>query len=162
MKRARFSEEQIIAVLKEAEGGPKVAELCRRHGISDATFLHLAEQVRRAGDLGNAPAAPARGGESTVEVDRRGPGARHSSAEGRTGKKRLRPAVKRQMVAEVMSGHGLSQRRACGLIGITRRGFRRAPGEDRNHLRAALRRPAPVLPLPKRCVRWPSSSDALQ
>jgi putative transposase len=38
MKRARFSEEQIIAVLKEGEAGAKVTELCRRHGISDATF----------------------------------------------------------------------------------------------------------------------------
>ena len=38
MKRARFSQEQIIAVLKEAEAGAKVTELCRRHGISDATF----------------------------------------------------------------------------------------------------------------------------
>ena len=38
MKRARFSEEQIIGVLKEAEAGAKVSELCRRHGISEATF----------------------------------------------------------------------------------------------------------------------------
>jgi putative transposase len=38
MKRARFSEEQIISILKEAEAGGKVTELCRRHGISDATF----------------------------------------------------------------------------------------------------------------------------
>src|SRR5579863_1187908 len=38
MKRARFSEEQIIGVLKEAEAGAKVSELCWRHGISDATF----------------------------------------------------------------------------------------------------------------------------
>jgi putative transposase len=38
MKRARFSEEQIIEVLKEAATGAKVSELCRRHGISDATF----------------------------------------------------------------------------------------------------------------------------
>src|SRR5215469_12819167 len=38
------------------------------------------------------------------------------------------------MVTEVMTTHRLSQRRACGLIGITRRGFRRTPGEDRNHL----------------------------
>ena len=38
MKRARFSEEQIISNLKEAEAGAKVTELCRRHGISDATF----------------------------------------------------------------------------------------------------------------------------
>src|SRR5450631_1630793 len=38
MKRARFSEEQLITILKEAEGGAKVSELCRRHGISDAAF----------------------------------------------------------------------------------------------------------------------------
>jgi putative transposase len=38
MKQGRFSEEQIIAVLKEAEAGTKVAEVCRKHGISDATF----------------------------------------------------------------------------------------------------------------------------
>jgi putative transposase len=38
MKGSRFSEGQIIGVLKEAEAGAKVSELCRRHGISDATF----------------------------------------------------------------------------------------------------------------------------
>jgi putative transposase len=38
MKRGRFNEEQIIGVLKEAEAGAKVSELCRRHGIPDATF----------------------------------------------------------------------------------------------------------------------------
>ena len=40
MKKKRFSEEQIIAVLKEAEAGAKVADLCRKHGISDATFYN--------------------------------------------------------------------------------------------------------------------------
>ena len=38
MKKARFSEEQIINILKEGAAGGKVSELCRRHGISDATF----------------------------------------------------------------------------------------------------------------------------
>ena len=38
MKRARLSEGQIIGILKEADAGAKVGELCRRHGISDATF----------------------------------------------------------------------------------------------------------------------------
>jgi putative transposase len=48
--------------------------------------------------------------------------------------------VKRKMVAEVMSVHHLSQRRACGLIGITRRSLRREPAEDRNQeLRQRLR-----------------------
>ena len=38
MKRSRFSEEKIIGVLKEHESGAKVDELCRRHGVSSATF----------------------------------------------------------------------------------------------------------------------------
>ena len=38
MKKSRFGEEQIIAVLKEQEAGMPTAEVCRRHGISSATF----------------------------------------------------------------------------------------------------------------------------
>lgn len=38
MKRSRFSEEQIIAILKEQEAGVPVLELCRKHGVSDASI----------------------------------------------------------------------------------------------------------------------------
>ena len=40
MKRTRFSEQQIISVLKEAESGVKVADLCRHHGVSQSTFFN--------------------------------------------------------------------------------------------------------------------------
>src|SRR6478672_3201463 len=38
MKRSRFSDEQIIGILKENQAGLSALELCRKHGISDATF----------------------------------------------------------------------------------------------------------------------------
>jgi putative transposase len=38
MKRTRFTEEQIIALLREQEAGAKTADVCRKHGVSQATF----------------------------------------------------------------------------------------------------------------------------
>ena len=38
MKRSKFSEEQIVGILREQEAGGKTADVCRRHGVSSATF----------------------------------------------------------------------------------------------------------------------------
>ena len=58
MRPSRFAEEQIIGMLKEQEAGAKTADVCRKHGISSATFYrggsvtlrrptHLGEEGRR-------------------------------------------------------------------------------------------------------------------
>ena len=38
MKKTQFTEEQILGILKQVEGGRKIADVCREHGISDATY----------------------------------------------------------------------------------------------------------------------------
>ena len=40
MKRSRFAETQIISILKEADAGAKVKDVCRRYGLSDATYYN--------------------------------------------------------------------------------------------------------------------------
>jgi putative transposase len=41
MRKSRFSDEQIIAMIREHESGVKTADICRKYGLSDATFYKL-------------------------------------------------------------------------------------------------------------------------
>jgi transposase-like protein len=65
MKRSRFSEEQIIAILREHEAGVKTDEVCRKHGISSATFYKWKAKYWGHGYLGR-PASEGAAGQARV------------------------------------------------------------------------------------------------
>ena len=76
MKRSRFSEEQIIATLKEQETGQQTAHVCRKHGISSPTNYKKVEVLRAKG-VRCSPSAGALAGERTAQESAGGSNARH-------------------------------------------------------------------------------------
>lgn len=72
MRKARFSETQIVEILKHAESGVPVADLLRKHGISKAHVLQVPKVRWRVGLRRQAPPG-VRGGERKVEANLRRP-----------------------------------------------------------------------------------------
>jgi putative transposase len=124
MKRSRFSDEQIIGILKAQEAGALTADVCRRHGISEATFYKCKAKF---------------GGLEVTEAKR----LRTLEEEYAKLKKLLDEAMldiavlkdisskngdaRRDAVAHARGCYGLSYRGACHLIGIARRVARYQP-----------------------------------
>lgn len=73
MKRSKFSEAQIAFVLRQAEEGTSVEEVCRKTDISQATFYAWKKTYGRPDTVGDEAAAPARGREWPAEAHRRRP-----------------------------------------------------------------------------------------
>nr|WP_183267566.1 IS3 family transposase [Acidocella aromatica] len=124
MKGSRFSEEQIIGILKEQDAGSKTADICRRHGISDATFykwkakyggLEVSEAKRlKALEDENAKLKKLL---AEAMLD-------NAVLKDLGGKKMVTPGAKREAVAHARAEFGMSERRACEIIGISRRVLR--------------------------------------
>ncbi|WP_152094740.1 IS3 family transposase, partial [Rhizobium dioscoreae] len=140
MKKQRFTEEQIIAVLKEQEAGAKAADLCRKHGISEATFYNW--KAKYGGmEVSEAKRLKALEDENTRLKKLLAEQMLDAAAlRELLGKKMVGPAAKREAVTHLKAVMGLSERRACQIISADRKTIRyrssRPPEVD---LRAKLR-----------------------
>lgn len=103
MKKARFSEEQVVGILKQHEPGMKTADLCREHNISGATFH--AWKAKYSG----------------LEVN-----------EAHELKRLVAPAARRTAVSYTIEQYRIGERRACRLAGISRSSRRYQPTLERD------------------------------
>jgi putative transposase len=140
MKRSRFSEEQIIGILKEHDAGVSVADLCRKHWVSDASIYNW---KARFGGMDVSEARRLKGledGERAAEAASGGRHARQCGAEGPRGKEMVTPAAKRKAVARLKDAFGMSERRACKAIGCCRMTVRYEPSRsDDRELRERMK-----------------------
>ncbi len=140
MKRKRFSEEQIIAILKEHEAGVATADLCRKHGMSSASFYAWKAKY---GGMDVADAQKLKGLEAENAKLKRLFGRGHAGQcgfERPARKKMVTPAQRREAVAHLKSAHQMSERRACRVAGVDRPLMRyRRMRPDDSDLRARIK-----------------------
>ncbi len=136
MKQKRFSVEQIVGILKQAEVGVPVGELVRKVGISEQTFYRWKkhyvgleiDQVRQLKQLQEENQRLKRlVADLTLDND---------DAAGCAGKKILKPSRRRQVVGYLCGGYRVSERRACAVSHLNRGTDRyQSPQDPRTELR---------------------------
>ena len=127
MKRTRFTETQIVSILKEADAGAKVKDLCRKHGISDATYYNWKSKYggMEASDLKRMKELE---GELSQYKRMYAELARESDAmRNLIEKTALRPSAKRK-AAEFLTREGLSIAASCRCVGLSRSNWCRMTG----------------------------------
>ncbi|MGH7849143.1 MAG: IS3 family transposase [Thermodesulfobacteriota bacterium] len=139
MRKGRYTEEQIIKVLREQESGSKVTELCRKYGISEQTFY------RWKSKYGGMSVSEARRLKALEEENQRlkqivGEQALDIRALKAALEKKLLSRAQKREAVRVMKSEGLSERRSCKLAGLSRATYGYKPTvKDNGFVRERLR-----------------------
>ncbi|WP_446719652.1 IS3 family transposase [Hydrogenophaga sp. OTU3427] len=127
MKKSRFSDEQIIGFLRQAEAGMGIPELCRSGGFSQATFYKWrakfggmqVSEAQRLRELESENAKLKRLlAEAHLDI--------HALKSVFRGKA-LAPQARRDAIRQMIEQHHLSERHACRLVGLSRDSYRHPP-----------------------------------
>ncbi|MAB10087.1 MAG: IS3 family transposase [Hyphomonas sp.] len=139
MRKSKFTEEQIIAILAEQERGMATSDVCRRHGVSSATFYKWKAKyggmdVSDARKLKTLETENARLKKLLADsmLD-------NSILKDLPGKELTTPQLKRAAALKVIDKYDISQRRACRLVSVDPKTVRREPEPDYPEIRERMR-----------------------
>jgi putative transposase len=119
MRKSRFSEHQIVRILKSVEGGRTVKDICREHGVSSATYYKWkskyggmeASDIERMKDLET---------ENRKLMQMFADLSLENMALKDVIEKTLSPVLRKQLVTHMISEFELSVRKACAALGVSR------------------------------------------
>jgi putative transposase len=121
MKKSKYTEEQIGYALKQAELGTTVVEVCRKMGVSEATYYNWKKKYGGLGvpefrSSGVAPVKAVGRGECPAQAHGCRPEPGQTDATGGCAKKALKPACKRELANFLIQAYRVSKRRAAAVV----------------------------------------------